>query len=144
MFRFEYVYSFTPMRPPRVSVTTFTSYICCIYTLKFGQYGTLFCFGNSSVSKCLVCSFCSSDRGFALGFLQTPPHDGRPCPQLTVPTAKSVADFHRQVITRAERTKTARDSLCDYLSLFNFCYAVVKENGFPREDIARRLRSRRF
>ena len=27
-----------PARPPRVSVTTFTSYICCIYTLKFGQY----------------------------------------------------------------------------------------------------------
>ena len=58
---------------------------------------------------CLLCSFCSSDRGFALGFLQTPPHGGRPCPQLTVPTAKSVADFHRQVITRAERTqKTAK------------------------------------
>ena len=49
MFRFEYVYSYAPARPPRVSVTTFTSYICCIYTLKFGQYGTLFCIGNSSV-----------------------------------------------------------------------------------------------
>ena len=104
MRRFEYVYSFAPMRPPRVSVTTFTSYICCIYTLKFGQYWTLLCLGSSSVSKCLICSFYSSDRGFALGFLQTPPHDGRPCPQLTVPTAKSVADFHRQVVTRAERT----------------------------------------
>ena len=51
MLRFEYVYSFAPMRPPRVSVTTFTSYICCIYTLKFGQYWTLFCYGNSSVSS---------------------------------------------------------------------------------------------
>ena len=51
MFRFEFVYSFAPMRPPRVSVTTFTSYICCIYTLKFGQYWTLFCYGNSSVSS---------------------------------------------------------------------------------------------
>ena len=39
------------MRPPRVSVTTFTSYICCIYALKFGQYWTLFCIGNSSVSS---------------------------------------------------------------------------------------------
>ena len=38
-------------RPPRVSVTTFTSYICCIYTLKFGQYWTLFCCVNSSVSS---------------------------------------------------------------------------------------------
>ncbi len=51
MLCFEYVYSFTPARPPRVSVTTFTSYICCIYTLKFGQYRTSFCVGNSSVSS---------------------------------------------------------------------------------------------
>ena len=51
MLCFEYVYSFAPMRPPRVSVTTFTSYICCIYTLKFGQYWTLFCCGNSSISS---------------------------------------------------------------------------------------------
>ena len=55
----------SPARPPRVSVTTFTSYICCIYTLKFGQYPelhetlfrgdlgiwTLFWLGNSSVSS---------------------------------------------------------------------------------------------
>ena len=39
------------MRPPRVSVITFTSYICCIYALKFGQYWTSFCVGNSSVSS---------------------------------------------------------------------------------------------
>ena len=51
MFRFEYVYSYAPARPPRVSVTTFTSYICCIYALKFGQYWTSFCLGNSSVSN---------------------------------------------------------------------------------------------
>ena len=42
---------FPPARPPRVSVITFTSYICCIYTLKFGQYRTSFCTGNSSVSS---------------------------------------------------------------------------------------------
>ena len=42
---------FSSARPPRVSVTTFTSYVCCIYTLKFGQYWTLFCDGNSSVSS---------------------------------------------------------------------------------------------
>ncbi len=39
------------MRPPRVSVITFTAYICCIYALKFGQYWTSFCVGNSSVSS---------------------------------------------------------------------------------------------
>ena len=114
MLRFEFVYSFAPARPPRVSVITFTSYICYIYTLKLGQYRTLFCSANSSISKCLICSFCSSDRGFARrdtfsvptsDFFQTPPHDGRPCLRLTVPTAKSVVDFHHQVITRAEHTQ---------------------------------------
>ena len=54
-----------PARPPRVSVITFTSYICYIYTLKLVQYRTLFCLANSSISKCLICSFCSSDQGFA-------------------------------------------------------------------------------
>ena len=131
MFRFEYVYSFTPMRPPRVSVTTFASYICCIYTLKFGQYWTSFCVGNSSVSKCLICNFCSSDRGFALGFLQTPPHDGRPCPWLTVPTAKSVADFHRQVVTRAERT--TNDNVLDRVFPLSrtLSFLTIKVRVFP-------------
>ena len=56
---------------------------------------------------------CSSDRGFAnrelfipqSGFLQTPPHDGRPCLRLTFPTVKPVVDFHHQVIMRAKHTK---------------------------------------
>ena len=65
---------FPPARPPRVSVITFTSYICCIYTLKFGQYWTSFCLGNSSLSKCLMCSFCSSDRGFARRDTFNSPH----------------------------------------------------------------------
>jgi hypothetical protein len=43
-------------------------------------------------------------RGFAFSFLQIPPRGGHPCLQLTVPTAKPVADFHRQVIDRARRT----------------------------------------
>ena len=48
---------FSSARPPRVSVITFTSYICCIYALNFGQYRTLFCSANSSISKRLLCSF---------------------------------------------------------------------------------------
>ena len=45
-------FPYTPSaRPPRVSVITFTSYICCIYALNFGQYRTLFCLANSSISK---------------------------------------------------------------------------------------------
>ena len=39
-----------------------------------------------------------------MGFLQTPPHDGRPCPLLTVPTAMPVVDFHHLVVSHAERT----------------------------------------
>ena len=130
MLRFEYAYSFAPARPPRVSVITFTSYIRCIYTLKFGQYRTLFCSGNSSVSKCLICSFCSSDRGFASDFFQTPPHDGRPCLRLTVPTAKPVTDFHRQVVTRAEHT-SKRETIW---SLF----FQVKESYFFSQNILTR------
>ena len=80
MLRFEFVYSFTAARPPQVSVTAFTSYICCTYTLKFGQYRTLFCLETRPFQVCLLCSSCSSDRGFALGFLQTPSHDGCHCP----------------------------------------------------------------
>ena len=38
-------------KPPLVNVISFTSYIRCIYTLKFGQYRTLFCLANSSVSS---------------------------------------------------------------------------------------------
>ena len=54
---------------------------------------------------CLICDFCSSDREFALGLLQIPPHDGHPCPQLTLPTAKRVADFHRQVTAHFGQTE---------------------------------------
>ncbi len=105
MLRFEFVYSFAPARPPRGSVTTFTSYICCIYTLKFGQYRTLFWLANSSPFQvCLIYSSCSSDQGFAFGFLLPPPHDGRPCPLLTVPTAMPVVDFHLHAVSHAERT----------------------------------------
>ncbi len=49
MLCFDSVYSFAPVRSPRVSSITFTSCICCIYTPGFGQYWTSFCTGNSSV-----------------------------------------------------------------------------------------------
>ena len=38
------------------------------------------------------------------GFFQILPHDRHPCLRLTVPTAKSVVDFHHQVATHAEHT----------------------------------------
>ena len=57
---------------------------------------------------CLICDFCSSDREFALGLLHTPPHDGRTCPLLTVPTAKPVVDFHHQVSVHSGQTTKPR------------------------------------
>ena len=51
-------------------------------------------------------------------FFQTPPHDGRPCLRLTVPTAKSVVDFHHQVITRAEHTKRKVQQTLEFTGLF--------------------------
>ncbi|MGJ9386240.1 hypothetical protein, partial [Salipaludibacillus sp. CF4.18] len=52
----------------------------------------------------LVSNFCSSPQDFASGFLQIPPHDGHPCLPLTVPTTKSVVDFHHQVVRHAGHT----------------------------------------
>lgn len=37
-------------------------------------------------------------------FLQTPPHDGRPCLRLTLPATEHVVDFHHLVIAHAGRT----------------------------------------
>ena len=69
MLRFEFVYSYAPARPPRVSVITFTSYICCIYALNFGQYRTLFCHANSSISKRLFMQFLFVRPRFCLRLL---------------------------------------------------------------------------
>ena len=42
----------SPVRPPRVRVSiTFPSYICRIYTTRFGQYWTLLYQASSSVSQ---------------------------------------------------------------------------------------------
>ncbi|WP_220693853.1 hypothetical protein, partial [Salipaludibacillus neizhouensis] len=41
----------------------------------------------------------------ASGFLQIPSHDGHPCLPLTVPTTKSVVDFHHQVVRHAGHTR---------------------------------------
>ena len=71
-----------------------------------------------------------------MGFLQIPPHDGHPCPWLTVPTAKSVADFHRQVIAHAERTVIA--------AVFAFSVntaAILKNTGIYSERVTYEIRT---
>ena len=106
-------YSFAPVRPPRVRAITFTSYICCIYITGFGQYWTLPSGAGSSVLIMPYMQFLFVRPRFCpieqlstpqSSFLQIPPHDGHPCLRLTVPTAKSVVDFHHQVIAHAGRT----------------------------------------
>src|SRR5690606_39011403 len=67
----------------------FTSYIRYIYHSVSVQFRASAC-GAASPNTCgLVCSFCSSDRGFASDFLQIPPRGGHPCHKLTLPTVKA-------------------------------------------------------
>jgi hypothetical protein len=78
----------------------------------FGQYWTLFCLANSSapfapdvisVRQAEVLPPASFRFHLAMDTLAV---------RLTVPTAKSVADFHRQVIAHAGRTrKDKRESV---------------------------------
>ena len=118
MLHFECVYSFAPAGPPRVSSITFASSICRIYAPEFVQYWTSFCIGNSSVPNTPCMRFLFVRPRFCpwvsilptSDFLQIPSYGGHLiCLQmglrLTVPTAKSVADFHRLIIAHAERTK---------------------------------------
>jgi hypothetical protein len=123
----------TSVRSPRVRAITFPSSICHIYMMRFGQYWTLLCVASSSVPSCLLCDFCSSDRGFASGFLQIPPHGGHPCLQLTVPTAKPVADFHRQVIAHAGRT-TKKSFRRSYTTVPGSSFILPKITGTHSMD----------
>jgi hypothetical protein len=74
-----------------------------LHLLPFEKFNAV-----SSALQPPVCDFCSSGRGFDWGFLRIPPRDEHPCLRLTVPTAKSVTDFHRQVIAHAGRTTKKR------------------------------------
>ena len=83
---------------------------------------------------CLLCGFCSSDRDFAAGFFQIPPHDGHPCLSLTVPTDKPVSVFHRLVNAHAAHTTQsplARFNPARGYSLLRFC-SIFVHNGKQR------------
>ena len=94
-------------RPPRISTTTFLPSTRHIYVPRSVQYRTSLCLASSSGVYRLVCDFCSSGREFASSFFQIPPRGGHPCSSLTVPTAKSVVDFHHQVVVHAAHTEKA-------------------------------------
>ena len=95
-------------RPPRISTTTFIPSTRHIYVPRPVQYRTSLCLASSSSVCRLVCDFCSSGREFASSFFQIPPRGGHPCSSLTVPTAKSVVDFHHQVVVHAAHTSSRR------------------------------------
>src|SRR5690625_4002253 len=101
----SYFVSVMSVRPPQVRTITFPSYTCYIYSVASVQYRTLVCFATSSSILSLICSFCSSGRGFAADFLQIPPHDGHPCLKLHFLLQRRVRDFHPIVIAHAGRTK---------------------------------------
>ena len=92
-------------RPPRISTATFLPSTRHIYVPRSVQYRTSLCLASSSGVYRLVCDFCSSGREFASSFFQIPSHGGHPCSSLTVPTAKSVVDFHHQVVVHAAHTR---------------------------------------
>ncbi|WP_307500257.1 hypothetical protein, partial [Paenibacillus brasilensis] len=54
------------------------------------------------------------------------PRGRHPCPWLTVPTAKPVADFHRQVIAHAGRTRKRSPSSLENGLLLHFSASVFQ------------------
>ncbi|WP_205012527.1 hypothetical protein, partial [Myroides pelagicus] len=53
------------------------------------QFWTSVCVATLSDTLSLIYGFCWSGQGFAVSFLQIPPHDGHPCCWLTLPTVKA-------------------------------------------------------
>src|SRR5699024_2419221 len=95
----------TPVRPPRVRAIT-SSHVTAVFTVwNSCSIGLCFVWQTRPFQVSLIYSSCPSVRDFASGFLRIPPLNGHPYLWLTVPTAKSVMDFHHQVIAHAGRTK---------------------------------------
>ena len=68
-----------------------------------------------------------------MGFLQTPPHDGRPRPQLTVPIATPVVYFHHHAVSHAERTNKKAPAIASaFLGAGSGIrtHAPLRANGF--------------
>ena len=125
-------------RPPRISTTTFIPSTRHIYVPRPVQYRTSLCLASSSSVYRLVCDFCSSGRDFASSFFQIPPHGGHPCSSLTVPTAKSVVDFHHQVVVHAAHNRVGgcpRKLGATVLSHHRTCRSAY--GGFPAMHHAR-------
>jgi hypothetical protein len=67
-------------RSPRVSRTHFLpTYLSHLLPRLPDDYRASDLFASSPRRGCLLCASCSSGRGFAYRFLQTPPHGDSPC-----------------------------------------------------------------
>jgi hypothetical protein len=76
-------------RPPRVLRTHFLPiYPSHLLPRLPDDYRALNVFAFSPRRGCLVCALCSSGRGFAYRFLQTPPRGGTLAVRLTVPVIR--------------------------------------------------------
>src|SRR5690625_1471952 len=73
-----------------------------------GQKGLCFVSQTHPVVPSLIWSLCSSDRRFAVRFLQISRHREHPCVKLTVTSVFTARDLHPIDYAHAGRTKTGR------------------------------------
>ena len=66
MFRFEYVYSYAPMRPHGINQYSFLVYLLGLRYRVTVTFGTSLLLANLSAKYTLVLSFCSSGYDFAI------------------------------------------------------------------------------
>ena len=66
MLRFEYVYSFTPVRPHGINQYSFLVYLLGLLNRVTVTFGTSLLFANLSAYCAFVPSFCSSGYDFAI------------------------------------------------------------------------------
>lgn len=83
-----------------------------------GKFWTLAIIGTLSDRSASYVVFCSSGQCFAMGFLQTSPHDFAFALQLILPLTGRMEDFHLQVC-----------SVYVYLGCFTCSYLLLKSNG---------------
>lgn len=66
-------------RPLLLKARTLSANLSAPFTGTFSNAWTSSNLADLSVFPGLICGFCSLGQRFAYSFLQTPPHDGRPC-----------------------------------------------------------------
>src|SRR5690625_5806843 len=102
-----------------------------------GQKGLCFVSQTHPVVPSLIWSLCSSDRRFAVRFLQISRHREHPCVKLTVTSVFTARDLHPIDYAHAGRTKDqkheqffhASDPVYFFLLLFSFSSLISVINS---------------